>query len=256
MKKIISYIIILTSFIFADDEVNYGITAGAGIGVGVPFTEYSVDVEPEYIITLRPALIMGEDQVFTLGLDYTFRQQNYTITEDSYTSYRTKSETYHSYSHNIGIAMGMNLNRNPVWWSFGFDSYSGGLYLQSTIGLLAGSEENNNGVLFALNTYVSAKKVATGITVNLHWFGDSYKRDKGYENGGAIAGVSTSIIMLTVLAAAAGGAGGSDNNSNTNSNVEISGGTCSIYGCLCNDGTISYAKHRQGACSWHGGIYY
>ena len=38
-------------------------------------------------------------------------------------------------------------------------------------------------------------------------------------------------------------------------NVEITSGTCSIYGCLCNDGTISYAKHRQGACSWHGGIY-
>lgn len=25
-------------------------------------------------------------------------------------------------------------------------------------------------------------------------------------------------------------------------------------GCRCNDGTISYAEHRQIACSWHGGI--
>jgi Protein of unknown function (DUF3761) len=23
----------------------------------------------------------------------------------------------------------------------------------------------------------------------------------------------------------------------------------------CNDGTISYAKHHQGACSWHGGVH-
>jgi hypothetical protein len=22
----------------------------------------------------------------------------------------------------------------------------------------------------------------------------------------------------------------------------------------CNDGTISYSKHRQGTCSWHGGV--
>lgn len=71
------------------------------------------------------------------------------------------------------------------------------------------------------------------------------------EKGGAIAGVSTSIVMLAVLAIAA--AGGYD--SEGNGNVEINSGTCSIYGCLCNDGTISYAKHRQGACSWHGGLY-
>ncbi len=22
----------------------------------------------------------------------------------------------------------------------------------------------------------------------------------------------------------------------------------------CSDGTLSYAKHHQGACSWHGGV--
>ena len=272
MKKLIIYLITLTTLVFAD--VNYGVTIGGGVGIGIPFTDsYDYSLDPEYIATIRPALILGDDQVFTIGLDYTFRQQNYTIGEDaqrivtktdygifdnkpytySYTEYYTEYKTYHSYSHNIGISMGMNLNRNPVWWSIGYDTYSKGAYFQSTIGLLAGPRESNNGILFALNTYVSGKKISAGITVNLHWFGDSYTRDDGYEKGGAIAGVSTSIVMLAVLATAAGAGGGDDNEGN--GNVEINNGTCSIYGCLCNDGTISYAKHRQGACSWHGGLY-
>ncbi len=271
MKKLIIYLTMLTTLVFAD--VNYGVTIGGGVGRGIPFTDsYDYSLDPEYIATFRPALILGDDQVFTIGLDYTFRQQNYTIGEDaqrvvtktnygvfdnkpytySYTEYYKEYKTYHSYSHNIGISMGMNLNRNPVWWSVGYDTYSKGAYFQSTIGLLAGPRETNNGVLFALNTYVSTKKVSAGITVNLHWFGDSYTRDDGYEKGGAIAGVSTSIVMLAVLAAATGA--GSDY-SEGSGNDEINGGTCSIYGCLCNDGTISYAKHRQGACSWHGGLY-
>lgn len=251
MKKLIIYLTMLATLVFAD--VNYGVTIGGGAGIGIPFTDsYYYSLDPEYIATIRPALILGEDKVFTIGLDYTFRQQNYTIGENdySYTNY-TKYKTYHSYSHNFGISIGMNLNRNPVWWSIGYDTYSTGAYFQSTIGLLAGPRESNNGILFALNTYVSAKKVSAAITINLHWFGDSYTRDDGYEKGGAIAGVSTSIVMLAVLAIAA--AGGYD--SEGNGNVEINSGTCSIYGCLCNDGTISYAKHRQGACSWHGGLY-
>lgn len=251
MKKLIIYLTMLTTLVFAD--VNYGVTIGGGAGIGIPFTDsYDYSLDPEYIAMIRPALILGDDQVFTIGLDYTFRQQNYTIGENDYSYYYTKYKTYHSYSHNFGISMGMNLNRNPVWWSIGYDTYSKGAYFQSTIGLLAGPRESNNGVLFALNTYVSAKKVSAGITVNLHWFGDSYIRDDDYEKGGAIAGVSTSIVMLAVIAAAAG-AGGDDNEGS--GNVEITSGTCSIYGCLCNDGTISYAKHRQGACSWHGGLY-
>lgn len=253
MKKLIVYLLTFAIAVFAD--INYGVTAGGGVGIGIPFTdshEYYYNIEPEYIATIRPALILGDGQVFTIGLDYTFRQQNYTIAEYDYFSY-TKYKTYHSYSHNFGISMGMNLNRNPVWWSIGYDTYSEDAYFQSTIGLLAGPRESNNGVLFALNTYVSAKKVSAGITINLHLFGNSYTRDDDYEKGGAIAGVSTSIIMLAVLAGAAGdgagiGGGGCGN-------AEINSDTCSICGCLCNDGTISYAKHRQGACSWHGGIH-
>lgn len=253
MKKLWILILIIASLCFG--EVNFGFTLGGGIGIGIPFTDsYDWDIEPEYIGTFRPALILGDDQVFTLGIDYTFRQQNWTIGEynDSYYSYYKEYTTYHSYSHNFGIAMGMNLNRNPVWWSIGYDTYSKGPYFQSTIGLLASSRENNNGVLFALNTYVSSKKVSAGITANLHWFGDSYKRDDDYEKGGAIAGASSSVVMLLVLAAAAGG-GSSDD---VNGSGEITTGTCSIYGCVCKDGWISYAKHRQGACSWHGGFAY
>lgn len=44
MKKLIIYLTMLTTLVFAD--VNYGVTIGGGVGIGIPFTDsydYSLD---------------------------------------------------------------------------------------------------------------------------------------------------------------------------------------------------------------------
>lgn len=247
MKKTLLLLLLLTVISYSEG----GITFGGGIGYGVPFEgvscNYECDwtTEPEFIFTARLAGIAGEDNVLTIGAEYTFRSQKYTI--ENYDYFNDIFYEYDSQSHNIGISVGMNLNRNPVWWTVGYDTFSKGPYFQSTIGLLAGPKHVNNGLLFALNTYISKEKISAALTLNFHFFGDSYERDEGYEKGGAIAGLITSYGMILTLATVA-----TDGGSSGDSDVE----SCHPNGCVCKDGTISYAKNKQGACSWHGGIDY
>lgn len=250
MKKIIVILLLISTLTMGADQehttVNYGITTGIGIGYGLYWDYDTYQNGEETNAFIRPALIIGKDQVFTLGIEYAYRSLQGKIEE--YSLYEDNSIAFNDIEHNVGLSMGMNLNRNPVWWNIGYDSYSKGIYFSSMIGLLAGPHDRNNGLLVFLNTYISSKRVSGSIGIALHWFGDSYIRNEKYEDGGAIAGLCTSALIIGAAGFAAGGGAGSSNDG------YIDYGTCKYTGCICKDGTISYAEHKQGACSWHGGI--
>lgn len=260
MKKIALLLLALISV--SNAEVNFGMSAGAGIGLPIQFSFDKNTSSPEFLGNFMSAMILGEDQVFFIGVEYTYRKHTNSVsyTEEvterwpsafdntvyTYTSTHPAWKDEYVRSHNIGLTMGMNLNRNPVWWTIGYDTYTKAPYFQSTLGLLASKRTSNNGILFGFTTYFSKSEFSAGLTLSIHIFGDSYKRDEGYENAGAIAGILTSFV-----AAGMGDSGSGDNKAYKS---KYKNGSCSIYGCLCADGTMSYAENRQGACSWHGGI--
>jgi len=194
---------------------------------------------------------------FNLFAEYSVQKSIITFSDDCWFASSCKEDLKVSTAiDNFGIGFGGSLPHAIVNFAFGVESYrSMGItspYMRITLGGYISSTDKNSykGILLETNLILSKHRFGASINIGWHFNGTknySYSEIKEKEEEeekwlliGAFAAVGTS-------SAAAAYHGGSSS---------YSSGTCKINGCRCKDGHMSFAEHRQGACSWHGGFAY
>ena len=149
---------------------NYGITCGGTLGAGLPFNvKYNGDVELGWLI--RPALTIGSDNKFAIGVEYSYKYQN--ETKDNYFD-NIIAESRDVSSHNIGLSFATTLSKTPFWYTFGYDTYTNGPFVNVNMGFYSGPDNYNANMLLSWNVYLSSNKLSTGITVSFQWFNEYY----------------------------------------------------------------------------------
>ena len=175
---------------------EYGITIGANIGLGIPWDAMSYDYENELEsgiseigFGVRPAITLGYENKFAIGLDYNLRYQkfvyNRTYTTDIFQRDEVK-EKITSLTHNIGFSFCAKLTKNPNWWSFGYDVESKGPYASASIGFFNGPDDYNSNFMMAFSTYISSSKMSVGLTLNFQTYTD-YFIEKTYSSYSTIS---------------------------------------------------------------------
>lgn len=158
--------------------------------------------------------------------------------------------------HDVGIGFGGSLPHASVNLSFGYEYASaygggdGGLYMRVGLGGYISSSDKTSyrGMLIEMDCVLSSHRFSVSLIFGVHLNGikdyteEEIAAKEKEEETWLLVGTGAFAATAAVGSASAskGGGGGYS-------------GTCR-YGCRCNDGTMSYAEHRQGACSWHGGI--
>lgn len=197
-------------------EIDCGITVGGGVGFGMPYDAVSGNYYDdnyntfesgitEVGWTIRPALILGSNKKFAIGIEYTYKYQNYTveehktreITEDypftwfdgtvehnyyTRTEYYSENVSHTAISHNIGLSFTEKLSTNPNWWTIGYDTDGKGPFFNANIGVFHGPDDSYANFMIAVNTYISTKKIALGITLNFQAYTDYYDGPKYKSN--------------------------------------------------------------------------
>ncbi len=197
---------------------------------------------------------------FNLFLEYGFHKNHVSYEYSSYNGY-TRVETDKVSDimfHDIGIGFGGSLPHASVNISFGYEiasAYSksdGGPFMRIGLGgYISGSDKRSyKGALVEMECILSAHRFSMGLVFGLHLNGTKdYTDDEIAEKEKE----EKTWLLVGTAAFAATGAVGAASSSKGGGYYSDS---CYPGGCMCNDGTMSYAKHRQGACSWHGGIAY
>lgn len=203
MKKLF-IITLLFAILNANAGIGGGITVGGGIGVGTPldYGKYEFCLY-EYTGTFRPVIKLASYDGFAIGIEYTYKYQNYTLNERktrditqqqqsivdgsyytyTYTEEYTEHKTLPTHSHNIGISFTTNLSRSslsngPNWWTFGYDIDSKGPFFNANFGLYHNTDGN---VMLAFTTYISSKNISMGITLNFQAYtSDDTHYNKSY----------------------------------------------------------------------------
>lgn len=188
--------------LYVHADIKGGITVGGDVGLGMPFECMGIDTTlesgaSEIGWTIRPAIILGKDNKFAIGIEYTYKYQKYTLDKYKYRditkdypwtgydgtvhhSYYTYTEHYDeitsvaAVSHNIGISFTEKLSKNPNWWTIGYDTDSKGPFFNANIGVYHGPDDYNANFMLALYTYISAKKMSIGLTLNFQAYTDYY----------------------------------------------------------------------------------
>ena len=201
MFKLVSSLILLGA-ILATADADYGITVGGGVGLGLPFdglVDHNTleDGASEVGWTIRPAIVLGSDSKFAIGVEYTYKYQKYTLkqsfdrevtkdypwtrydgtVEHSYYTYSItdyENRTYRSSSHNIGISFTEKLSKNPNWWTVGYETEGNGPFFNANIGVYHGPDDYDANFMVAINTYISTKKIALGVTLNFQAYTSYY----------------------------------------------------------------------------------
>lgn len=185
-------------------DIDGGITIGGNIGLGMPYEAMSFDTTldagaSDVGWTIRPAIILGSQKKFAIGIEYTYKYQKYTLGKYKWRdvtrdypwtgydgtvqhSYYTWPEEYYeqtsytAHSHNIGISFTEKLTKNPNWWTFGYDTDSKGPFFSVNIGIYHGPDDTDANFMLAINTYISSKKIGLGIALNFQAYSDYYSK--------------------------------------------------------------------------------
>lgn len=199
---------------------------------------------------------------FNLFLEYAFHKNhvNYEYESYNYTNYASTryDKTSSIVFHDIGFGFGGSLPHAIVNISIGYEyayaygGVDGGVYMKIGLGGYISSRDKTSykGMLVEMDMIMSTHRFGISVVFGLHLNGtkdyteaeiaEKEKEEEVWATVGTV-GIMALGTVGAISASKGGGGGGSDYD------------TCR-YGCLCNDGTISRAEHRQGACSWHGGI--